>query len=80
MIFFLGMIMSFVMGPSTSTYTLPSQVSSVVKLGGMAIVCLSMILGSFFVEKIERDAKILLLIFGVILLLVNVVLMSTYQY
>ena len=76
MVFFLGMIVSFILGPSTSTYTYPKQVSSVIKLTGMGIVCLAMILGSVFVEKIERDSKVLLLIFGVILLLINIIMMS----
>jgi hypothetical protein len=80
MVFFLGMVASFVLGPSTTSYQVPWQVSTVVKLTGMGIVCLSLILGSFFVEKIERDSRVLLLIFGVILLLVNVALMSTYRY
>lgn len=79
-LFFLGMILNIVLGPSTTSYQVPAQVSEVVKLSGMGIVCLSMILGSVFIEKIDRDTKVLLLIFGVILLLVNVMLMSTYHY
>ncbi len=79
-LFFLGMVSNIVLGPSTTSYQVPAQVSEVVKLSGMGIVCLSMILGSVFVEKIDRDTKVLLLIFGVILLLVNVILMSTYHY
>jgi hypothetical protein len=80
MVFFLGMVSSFILGPSTSTYIFPRQVSQVVKLSGMGVACLAMILGAFFVKDIERDSKALLLIFGVILLLLNVVLMSTRYY
>jgi hypothetical protein len=80
MVFFLGMIASFILGPSTSSYTFPRQVSQVIKLSGMGVACLAMILGAFFIENMERDSKALLLIFGVILLLLNVVLMSTRYY
>jgi hypothetical protein len=80
MLFFIGMAAYIAFGPSTTTYLLPQQISSVIKLTGMGIVCIAMIVGSFFVEKIERDTKILLLLFGVILLLLNIFLFSSIHY
>lgn len=80
MIFFIGIAAYIVLGPSTDTYLLPKQVSSVIKLTGMGIVCIAMIVGGFFNEKIERDTKVLLLLFGVILLLLNIFLFSSFRY
>jgi hypothetical protein len=77
MLFFLGMAAYIALGPSTETYLLPRQVSSIIKLTGMGIVCISMIVGGFFVDKFERDTKILLLLFGVILLLMNIFIFSS---
>ena len=76
MLFFIGMATYIALGPSTDTYLLPRQISSIIKLTGMGILCISMIVGGFFVEKIEKDTKMLLLIFGVILLLLNIFVLS----
>jgi hypothetical protein len=76
MLFFIGMTVNIALGPSTETYLLPQQVSSVIKLTGMGIVCICMIVGGFFVERIERDTKLLLVFFGVILLLMNIFIFS----
>jgi threonine/homoserine efflux transporter RhtA len=76
MLFFIGMAVYIALGPSTATYLLPMQVSSVIKLTGMGIVCICMIVGGFFVEKLERDTKLLLVFFGVILLLMNIFIFS----
>jgi len=80
MLFFIGMAVYIILGPSTDTYLLPKQISSVIKLSGMGIVCISMIVGGFFIEKIEKDTKLLLLLFGVILLLLNIFLFSSSRY
>ncbi len=80
MLFFIGIATYIILGPSTDIYLLPKQLSSVIKLTGMMIVCLSMIVGGFFVEKLERDTKVLLLLFGVILLLMNIFLFSSSRY
>ena len=80
MLFFIGMATYIAIGPSTDTYLLPRQLSSVIKLSGMGIVCISMIVGGFFVEKIDKDTKTLLLLFGVILLLLNIFLFSSSHY
>lgn len=79
MLFFIGMATYIALGPSTSTYLLPMQISAVIKLTGMGMVCISMIVGGFFVDKIERDTKILLLLFGVIMLLMNIFIFSYTQ-
>lgn len=80
MLFFIGIAMFIILGPSTDTYLLPKQISSVIKLAGMGIVCITMIAGGFFIDKIERDTRMLLLLFGVILLLLNIFLFSSSQY
>lgn len=80
MLFFIGMAAYIILGPSTDIYLFPKQVSSVIKLSGMGIVCISMIVGGFFVERIEKDTKLLLLLFGVILLLLNIFLFSSSRY
>jgi len=76
MLFFIGMAVNIAMGPSTDDYQLPRQVSSVIKLTGMGILCISMIVGGFFVEKMEKDTKTLLLLFGIVLLLLNIIILS----
>jgi len=75
-IFFFGVGVYILLGPSGEDYLLPKQVSSFFKFGGMGLICISMILGGFFVEKIEKDIKILLLIFGIVLLLLNIFVLS----
>lgn len=76
MIFFLGIGLNFLLGPSTEENIVPQQISSIVKLSGMGLLVISMIVGGFFDEKIDKDTKSLLLLFGVILLLINIVIMS----
>ncbi len=76
MLFFIGLAAYIALGPSTSDYLLPRQVSAIIKLSGMGIVCISMIIGGFFVEQLEKDTKSLLVIFGVILLLLNIFIFS----
>ena len=75
-LFFIGLTTYIAMGPSTDDYLLPRQVSAVIKLTGMGILCISMIVGGFFVEKLDKDTKSLLLIFGIILLLLNIFILS----
>jgi len=76
MLFFIGMATNIALGPSTASYFLPQQLSSIIKLTGMGIVCICMIVGGFFVDKLERDTKILLVLFGVLLLLLNIFIFS----
>ena len=76
LVFFFGIGISFLLGPTTETDLLSKQVSSIFKYSGMGITVISMIVGGFFVEKIEKDIKAILLIFGIILLLINILIMS----
>jgi len=76
LIFFMGIGLNVLLGPTTESYKLPQQISSVVKLSGMGLIVISMIIGGFFVENMDKDTKSLLLIFGIILLLLNILLMS----
>jgi len=80
MLFFIGMAANIALGPSTEEYLLPHQVSSLIKLTGMAFITISMIIGGFFVEHIDKDTKTLLVIFGVIILLLNIFLISSTTY
>jgi len=79
MLFFLGMAVAIILGPTTETYLLPKQIGATIKLSGMGIICISMIIGGFFVEKIEKDFKNLLLIFGIIILLLNIFVLQYFD-
>ena len=76
MLFFIGLASYIALGPSDATYQLPRQISSVFKLTGMGCICIAMIIGGFFVSDIEKDSKILLLVFGLIFLLLNIFILS----
>ena len=76
LLFFIGLATYIALGPSTTDYQLPQQISAVIKYTGMGIICISMIVGGFFVEKLEKDTKSLLLIFGIVLLLLNIFVLS----
>ena len=80
LLFFIGMATYIALGPSTEVYRLPQQTSSLIKVTGMGIICISMIAGGFFVEKLDKDTKSLLLIFGIILLLLNIFILSYSEY
>ncbi len=72
LLFFLGLATAIALGPTTDDFQLPRQVGSIIRLSGMGIICISMIVGGFFVEKLDKDIKHLLLIFGLVLLLLNI--------
>ena len=72
LLFFLGLATAIALGPTTDDYQLPRQVGSIIRLSGMGIICISMIVGGFFVEKLDKDIKHLLLIFGLMILLLNI--------
>lgn len=76
LLFFIGLAVYFALGPSTTNYLLPRQISSVIKLTGMGILCISMIVGGFFIDKIDKDTKSLLIVFGFLLLLLNIFIVS----
>ena len=72
LLFFFGLATAIALGPTTVDYQLPRQIGSIIRLSGMGIICISMIVGGFFVEKLDKDIKNLLLIFGLVLLLLNI--------
>jgi len=76
LLFFIGLASYFALGPSTTDYLLPRQISSLIKLTGMGILCISMIVGGFFIDKIDKDTKSLLVVFGFLLLLLNIFVVS----
>jgi len=76
MLFFIGLACNIALGPTTDTNQLPRQVSAVFKLTGMGFICISMIIGGFFIEGLDKNAKISLLIFGLIFLLLNIFIFS----
>ena len=76
MLFFFGLGLYILIGPSTIDYRLPYQLSSLVKLIGMGLICISMIVGGFFTEDLDKDTKSLLLIFGLVLLLLNIFILT----
>jgi hypothetical protein len=71
-LFFLGIATAIALGPTTDDYQLPRQVGSIIRLSGMGIICIAMIVGGFFIEKLDKDIKHILLIFGLVLLLLNI--------
>ena len=76
MIFFFGIGMHYLLGASTATDDIPTRASDAIKLSGMGLICIAMIVGGFFVEKFDKDTKMLLLIFGFILLVLNIFVLS----
>ena len=71
-LFFMGLGAAILLGPTTEDYQLPRQVGGIIKYSGMWLICMSMIVGGFFVEKLDKDIKNLLLILGLVLLLLNI--------
>ena len=65
-----------ILGPSTTDYRLPYQISAMFKITGMGIICISMIVGGFFTEDLDKDTKSMLLIFGIVLLLLNIFILT----
>ena len=77
LIFFFGIGIYFIFGPSSADNLFPVQISAVFKLTGMCLICTSLLVGGFFIENIDRATKILMLIFGILLLLLNIFFMSS---
>ena len=76
LLFFFGLGLYILLGPSSTTNQLPRQVSSAVKLSGMGLICICLLVGALFAEGIDSDTKTLMLIFGIIILLVNIFILS----
>ena len=80
MLFFVGIALNIVMGPTTEDYKLPAQVSSIVKLTGIGMATLSIFIGGIFIDKLEIITKVLLAIFGLVLLILNIAIISLVSY
>lgn len=80
MLFFIGIALNIALGPTTSTDKLPAQVSSIVKLTGIGIATLSIFIGGIFIEKIQMVTRILLAVFGLVLLILNIAIISLVPY
>jgi hypothetical protein len=76
MFFFIGLASYIALGPSSQEYLVPKQVSAIFKLAGMGFICISMIIGGFFVEEIEKDSRGFLLIFGIVFLILNIFIIT----
>jgi hypothetical protein len=79
-LFFIGVALNIALGPTTDNNKMPQQVSSFVKLVGMGITTLSIFIGGIFIEKMELVTRILLVVFGVILLSLNIAIISLVPY
>ena len=80
MLFFIGIALNILLGPTTDSYKLPQQVSSFIKLAGTGIATLSIFIGGIFVEKMELVTRILLVVFGIVLLCLNIGIISFVSY
>jgi MFS family permease len=67
--FFIGAIISNVF-PSSSTDLLSYKISSSIKLLGIGVVIGSMVVGGIYIEDIDKNLKLLLLLLGLVLLVV----------
>ncbi|MFH1101856.1 MAG: hypothetical protein V1726_07460 [Methanobacteriota archaeon] len=68
-LFFVGMIISNVF-PSSETDLLSYKVSASIKLVGLGLLVGSMIVGGVFVEDLDKNLKMLLLLLGLVLLII----------
>jgi MFS family permease len=67
--FFIGAIISNVF-PSNSTNLLSYKISSSIKLLGIGTVISSMIIGGIYIEAMDKNIKLLLLLLGLVLLII----------
>ena len=68
-IFFIGSMIGHSF-PSDSENLLSYKISAFLKLFGIGILTASMVVGGIIIEKIDRNLKMLLFIFGLILLII----------
>jgi hypothetical protein len=67
--FFIGAIISNVF-PSSSKDLLSYKISSSIKLLGIGVVICSMVVGGIYIEDIDKNLKLLLLLLGLVLLVI----------
>ncbi len=70
--FFVGAILSNVF-PSSSTDLLSYKISSSIKLLGIGAVICSMVIGGIYVQEIDKNLRLLLLLLGLVLLVIYTV-------
>jgi len=80
MLFFIGIAINIALGPTTLTYRAPQQISSMIKLIGMGLATLSIFIGGIFIDRMELVTRVLLVIFGVVILCVNIAIISLVPY
>jgi len=80
MLFFIGVAVNIALGPTTLTYRTPQQISSFIKLIGMGFATLSILIGGIFIDKFEIVTRVLLVVFGVVILCVNIGIISLVPY
>ena len=67
--FFIGAIISNIF-PSSSTDFLSYKISSSIKLLGIGAVICSMVIGGIYIQEIDKNLKLLLLLLGLVLLVI----------
>jgi hypothetical protein len=67
--FFIGAIISNIF-PSSSTDLLSYKISSSIKLLGIGAVICSMVIGGIYIQEIDKNLKLLLLLLGLVLLVI----------
>jgi hypothetical protein len=70
--FFMGAIISAVF-PSSSSNLLSYKLSSSIKLLGIGVVISSMVIGGVFIESIDKNIRLLLLLLGLVILIIYTV-------
>lgn len=67
--FFIGAIVSNVF-PSSGTNLISYKISSSIKLFGIGVVICSMVVGGIYIDGIDKNLKLLLLLLGLVLLVI----------
>ena len=80
MLFFIGLATNIVLGPTTDTYKLPQQTSSIIKLTGMGFICISLLIGGIFVSDLPKETRTIMIIFGFTLLAINILILSVMKF
>lgn len=76
MLFFVGLASFIILGPGSPTNPAPYKISTSIKIMGMLLVCVSMIVGGVIIDEFDKDMRFLLVLFGVVILFINVLLVS----
>lgn len=77
--FFIGAIISNVF-PSSSANLLSYKLSSSIKLLGIGVVISSMVIGGIFIDSIDKNIRLLLLLLGLVILIIYTVGSQTLEW